>query len=208
MVSCPSTCKQVLRMNWPDAWKFVKICFIHKIAFPIPFNPFITDLCQQDDPTGYRIPCPVMYTLLHNSMRPFAGTSPELVLIIMKSLLEKDIFPFHMIPKSSGYLFYFPWPCFIKTESFVHKCVAFHSTNGYWKDWLVLRLISIIATCRLGYTIREIRVWTEKKEQNSVSLFRHSNRGLITKATIGSPVGKRPPFAKRVQNIWEVLRKC
>ena len=93
-------------------------------------------------------------------------------------------------------------------EPFVHKCVAFHSTNGYWKDWLVLRLISIIATCRLGYTIREIRVWTEKKEQNSVSLFRHSNRGLITKATIGSPVGKRPPFAKRVQNIWEVLQKC
>ena len=41
-----------------------------------------------------------------------------------------------------------------------------------------------------------------------VSLFRHSNRGLITKGTIGSPVGKRPPFAKRVQNIWEVLRKC
>ena len=34
-----------------------------------------------------------------------------------------------------------------------------------------------------------------------VSLFRHSNRGLITKGTIGSPVGKRPPFAKRVQNI-------
>ena len=32
-------------------------------------------------------------------------------------------------------------------------------------------------------------------------LFRHSNRGLITKGTIGSPVGKRPPFAKRVQNI-------
>ena len=31
-----------------------------------------------------------------------------------------------------------------------------------------------------------------------VRLFRHSNRGLITK---GSPVGKRPPFAKRVQNI-------
>ena len=41
-----------------------------------------------------------------------------------------------------------------------------------------------------------------------VRLFRHSNRGLITKGTIGSPVGKRPPFAKRVQNIWEVLRKC
>ena len=41
-----------------------------------------------------------------------------------------------------------------------------------------------------------------------VSLFRHSNRGLIKKGTIGSPVGKRPPFAKRVQNIWEVLRKC
>ena len=40
-----------------------------------------------------------------------------------------------------------------------------------------------------------------------LSLFRHSNRGLITKGTIGSPVGKRPPFAKRVQNIWEVLRK-
>ena len=39
-----------------------------------------------------------------------------------------------------------------------------------------------------------------------VSLFRHSNRGLITKGTIGSPLGKRPPFAKRVQNIWEVLR--
>ena len=34
-----------------------------------------------------------------------------------------------------------------------------------------------------------------------VRLFRHSNRGLITKGTIGSPVGKRPPFAKRVQNI-------
>ena len=33
------------------------------------------------------------------------------------------------------------------------------------------------------------------------ALFRHSNRGLITKGTIGSPVGKRPPFAKRVQNI-------
>ena len=33
-----------------------------------------------------------------------------------------------------------------------------------------------------------------------VSLFRHSNRGLITKGTIGSPVGKRPPFAKRV--VW------
>ena len=32
-------------------------------------------------------------------------------------------------------------------------------------------------------------------------LFRHSNRGLITKGTIGSPVGKRSPFAKRVQNI-------
>ena len=32
-------------------------------------------------------------------------------------------------------------------------------------------------------------------------LFRHSNRGLITKGTIGSPVGKRPLFAKRVQNI-------
>ena len=32
-------------------------------------------------------------------------------------------------------------------------------------------------------------------------VFRHSNRGLITKGTIGSPVGKRPPFAKRVQNI-------
>ena len=41
-----------------------------------------------------------------------------------------------------------------------------------------------------------------------VRLFRHSNRGLITKGTIGSPVGKRSPFAKRVQNIWEVLRKC
>ena len=38
-------------------------------------------------------------------------------------------------------------------------------------------------------------------------LFKHSNRGLITKGTIGSPVWKRPPFAKRVQNIWEVLRK-
>ena len=47
-----------------------------------------------------------------------------------------------------------------------------------------------------------------------VRLFRHSNRGLITKGTIGSPVGKRFTHSnrglpnKRVQNIWEVLRKC
>ena len=40
-----------------------------------------------------------------------------------------------------------------------------------------------------------------KRVSVCVSLFRHSNRGLITKGTIGSPVGKRPPFAKRVQNI-------
>ena len=38
-------------------------------------------------------------------------------------------------------------------------------------------------------------------------LFRHSNRGLITKGTIGSPVGKRPPFAKRVQNICMSINK-
>ena len=29
-----------------------------------------------------------------------------------------------------------------------------------------------------------------------VRLFRHSNRGLITKGTIGSPVGKRPPVCQ------------
>ena len=34
-----------------------------------------------------------------------------------------------------------------------------------------------------------------------VRLCRHSNRGLRTKGTIGSPVGKRTPFAKHVQNI-------
>ena len=34
------------------------------------------------------------------------------------------------------------------------------------------------------------RVWV------CVSLFRHSNRGLITKGTIGSPVGKRPPVCQ------------
>ena len=50
--------------------------------------------------------------------------------------------------------------------------------------------------------------WVVEGAGVCVRLFRHSNRGLITKGTIGSPVGKRPPFVKRVQNIWEVLRKC
>ena len=40
-----------------------------------------------------------------------------------------------------------------------------------------------------------------------VRLFRHSNRGLITKGTIGSPVGKRPPFAKRVQKHMRGVAK-
>ena len=138
--------------------------------------------------TGYQIPCPVMHEFTHycttvciHLQALFLNSS-----FIMKSLLEKDIFHemivaheihFHMIPQSmelhikwSGYLFYFPW----HWEHFVHKCMAFHSTNGYWKDWLVFCLISIIATCRLGYTIRKIRdqsfqpyiawVWTAKKE--------------------------------------------
>ena len=113
---------------------------------------------------------------------------------IIKTLLEKDILNkiivaheiiFHIIPKSmelhikwSDYLFYFT-----NTESILYTsvCMAFHSTNSYWKDWLVLCLISIIATCRLGYTIRKIRnqsfqpyyvawVWTAKKGKNTAVL--------------------------------------
>ena len=61
----------------------------------------------------------------------------------MKDLLEKDIFneiivaheiPFHMIPKSMGLhiSILLPLTLFHKhREHFVHKCMAFQSTNGY-----------------------------------------------------------------------------
>ena len=39
-----------------------------------------------------------------------------------------------------------------------------------------------------------------KQDCVCVSLFRHSNWGLITKGTIGSPVGKRPPYKQKRNN--------
>ena len=74
----------------------------------------------------------------------------------MKNMLEKDIFyemivaheiPFHMYDtkisgiayKMIGLSILLPLTSFHKhREHFVDKCMAFHSTNGYWKDWLVL----------------------------------------------------------------------
>ena len=52
----------------------------------------------------------------------------------------------------------------------------------------------------LGPTVKYVMPFKISFKGVCVRLFRHSNRGLISKGTIGSPVGKRPPFAKRVQN--------
>ena len=137
-----------------------------------------------------------IHTLLHKSMHPFAGTFSKRGFhheefvgeryiqwndCCSRNSLSYDTKINGIAYKMIGLSILLPLTLFHKhREHFVHKCMAFHSTNGYWKDWLVLCLISIIATCRLGYIIRKIRdqsfqpylawVWTAKKGKNTAVL--------------------------------------
>ena len=50
----------------------------------------------------------------------------------------------------------FPWPCFINTESILYTSV-WRSYHKSLTCIMSMYYVSIIATCRLGYTIRKIR---------------------------------------------------
>ena len=129
-----------------------------------------------------------IHTLLHNSTHPFTVTFSKLVFhheefvgeryTQWNNCCSRNYLSYHTKINGIAYKMIGLSILFHKhREHFVHKCMAFH---GYWKDWLVLCLISIIATCRLGYTMRKIRdqsfqpyiawVWTAKKEKNTAVL--------------------------------------
>ena len=108
------------------------------------------------------------HTLLHNSMHPFTGTFSKLVFhheefvgeryiqwndCCSRNSLSYDTKINGIAYKMIGLSILLPLTLFHKhREHFV-----WHSNFHSRKDWLVLCLISVITTCRFGYTIRKIR---------------------------------------------------